>query len=151
MSSATYKRSQRSAILPEDIKQVIEHTPRKERKIAPPTELDAALEPLRIFQLNITKPKEESLLHHIRVYTPPIIRSLYDLHEKEFLNILKYVQTLGLVNAYHPLDIDLLAEAGINLYLWTSEHNFKAEELELRNTLRKELKRPFVNPLKQPP
>ena len=100
-------------MLPEEIKQLIENTPRKERKIAPPTELDAALEPLLIFQLNITKPKQGSLLHHIRVDTPPIVRSSYDQHEKELLHILKYVQTLGLVNAYHPLDIDLLAEAAI--------------------------------------
>ena len=87
---------------PEEIKQLIKNTPRKARKIAPPTELDAVLEPLLIFQLKITKPKEESLLHHIRVNKPPIVRSFYDQHEKELRNILKYVQTLGLVNAYHP-------------------------------------------------
>ena len=94
MSSAHYKRSRRSAILPEEIKQLIENTPRKERKIAPPTELDAALEPLFIFQLNIIKPKQESLLHHIRIDTPAIVRCFYDQHEKELRNILKYVQTL---------------------------------------------------------
>ena len=138
-------------MLPEEIKQLIENTPGKERKIAPPTELDAAREPLLIFRLNITKPKDASLLHHIRVDTPPIVRSFHDQHEKELLNILKYVQTLGLVNAYYPLDIDLLAEAAIKHYLWKSEHNFKAEELDLSNTLRKELKRRFVNRLKEPP
>ena len=126
-------------MLPEEIKQLIENTPRKGRKIATPTELDAALEPLLIFQFNITKPKEESLLHHIRVNTPPIVRSLYDQHEKALRNMLKYVQTLGLVNAYHPLDIDLLGEAAIKHYLWKSEQNFKAEDLDLCNTLRKEL------------
>ena len=138
-------------MLPVEIKQLIENTPRKARKIAPPTELDAALEPLLIFQLNITKPKEESLSHQIKVNTPPIVRSFYDQHEKELLNILKYVQTLGLVNAYYPLDFDLLAEAAIKHYLWKSEHNFNAEELDLSNTLRKELKRRFVNRLKEPP
>ena len=102
-------------------------------------------------QLNITKPKEARILHHIRVDTPPIVRSFYNQHEKELLNILKYVQILGLVNAYHPLDIDLLAEAAIKHYLWKSEHNFKAEELDLSNTLSKELKRPFVKRLKEPP
>ena len=131
-------------MLPEEIKQLIENTPRKESKIAPPTELDAALEPLLIFQLNIVKPKEESLLHHIKVDTPPIVRSLYDQHEKELLNILKYIRTLGLVNAYYPLAIDLLAEAAIKNYLWKSEDNFQAEELDLSNTWSKELKRPFV-------
>ena len=95
-------------MLPEEIKQLIENIRRKKGTIAPPTELDPALEPLLIFQLNITKGKEESLLHHIRVDTPPIVRSFNDQHEKELLNILKYVRTLGLVNAYHPLDIDLL-------------------------------------------
>ena len=50
----------------------------------------------------------------------------------------------------HPWDIDLLAEAAIKHYLWKSEHNFKAEELDLSNTLSKELKRPFVNRLKEP-
>ena len=138
-------------MVPEEIKQLIENTPRKERKIAPPTELDAAPEPLLIFPLNIPKPKEESLLHHIRVDTPPIVSSFYDQHEKELLNILTYVQTLVLVNAYHPLDIDLVAEAAIKHYLWKSEHNFKAEELDLSNALRKELKLSFVNRLKQPP
>ena len=138
-------------MLPEEIKQLIENTPRKERKIATATDLDAVLEPLLIFQLNIIKPKEERLLHHIRVDTPPIVRSFDDQHEKELLHILKYVQTLRLVNAYHPLDIDLLAEAVIEHDLWKSEHNFKAEELDPSHTLSKELKRPFVNGLKEPP
>ena len=138
-------------MVPDEILQLIENTPRKKRKIAPPTELDAALEPVLSLQLNITKPEEESLLHHIRVDTPPIVRSFYDPHEKELLNILKYVQTLGLVNAYHPLDIDLLAEAAIKHYLWQSEDNFKTEEFDLRNTLSIELKRPLVNWLKVPP
>ena len=115
-------------MLPEEIEQLIENPPGKEKKIAPPTELDAALEPLLIFQLNIHKPKEESLLHHIRVDTPPILRSFHDQHEKELLNILKHVQTLGLVNAYYLLDIDLQAEAAIKHYFWKREHNFKAEE-----------------------
>ena len=53
--------------------------------------------------------------------------------------MLKYVQTLGLVNTYHPLDIDLLAEAAIKPYLVKSEHNFKAEELDPSNTWCKEL------------
>ena len=79
-------------MLPEEIKQLIENTTRKERMIAPPTELDAALEPFLIFQLNLTKPKEESLLQHIKVDTPPIVRSLYDQHEKELLNILKLLR-----------------------------------------------------------
>ena len=121
-------------MLPGDIKQLIENRPRQERNIAPPTDLDSALEPLLIFQLNITKPKEESLLQHNRVDTPPIVRSFYDQHEKELLDIHKYIQTLRLVNAYHPLDIDLLAEAAIKHYLCKSEHNFKAEELDLSNT-----------------
>ena len=138
-------------MLPEEIPQLIENTPRKEGTIAPPTELDAALEPVLIFQLNITKPKKESLLHSIRVDTPPIVRSFHNQHEKELANILKYVQTLGSVNAYHLLDNDLQAEAAIKHYSWKGEHNFKAEELDLSNTLSKELKRPFVNRLKEQP
>ena len=86
-------------MLPEEIKQLIEKTPRKDMKITTPTELDAVLEPTHIFQFNIFKPKEVGLLHHIRVYTMPIVRTFNDLHEKELLNILTYVQTLGLVNA----------------------------------------------------
>ena len=45
----------------------------------------------------------------------------------------------------------MLAEAAIKHYLWNSVHNFKAEELDLSNTLSKELKRPFVNRPKEPP
>ena len=60
-------------MLPQEIKQLIENTTGKQRKIAPPTELDAALEPLLILQLNIIKPKGESLIHHIGVDTPPIV------------------------------------------------------------------------------
>ena len=112
-------------MLSEDIKQLIVNTPRKKRKIAPPTELDAALEPLLIFQLNFTKPTEESLLHHIRVDTLPIVTSFYNQHATELLNILKYVQTLGLINAYHPLDMILLVEAAVKHYLWKTEDNFK--------------------------
>ena len=65
--------------------------------------------------------------------------------------MLKYVQTLGLVNVYLPLDIDLLGEVAVKHYAWKTVHNFKAEELDLNNTLSKELKRPFVTQLKEPP
>ena len=54
-------------------------------------------------------------------------------------------------NACHPLDIELLAEGGLKHYVWTTEHDFQAEELDLRNVCRKESKRPFVNWLKAPP
>ena len=137
-------------MLPEEIKQLIENTSGKERKIATPSDLDAALLPTLSFILNIIKPKEESLLHHMRVNTPPIVRSFYEQHVENLLHILKYVQTLGLENAYHPLDIDLLAEVAVKHYFWKTEHNFKAEELDLRNSLRKELEHPFVKRLKQP-
>ena len=83
--------------------------------------------------------------------TLPIVRTFYDQHEKELLNILKYVQTLGLVNVYHPLDIYLLDEVAVKHYLWKTEHNFQAEALDLRNTLSKELNRQFVNQLKEAP
>ena len=82
MTSTTIERSWRSAILPDEIQQLIENTPHKAKKITTPTELEAALEPPLIFQFNITTPKEDSLLHHIRVHTPPIVRTFYDQHEK---------------------------------------------------------------------
>ena len=104
-------------MLPEEIKQLIENISRKESKITTPTELNTAPEPALMSQLNITKAKKHSLLHHMRVDTPPIVRTLYDKQEKELLHILRYVQTLGLVNAYHPLDVDLLAEAAVKHYL----------------------------------
>ena len=116
MSSATYKRSRRLATLPEEITQLLENTPRKPRKIPTPTELDAVLEPPLIFQFNVRQAKENCCVHHIRVDTPPIERTLYEQHGNEFPHILKYVQTLGLVHAYHPLDIDLLAEAAVKHY-----------------------------------
>ena len=151
MSSATYKRSRWSAILPAGIEQVIENTPRKEWKITTPTELDAALEPPLIFQFNITKLQEDSLLHYMRADTLPIVRTFGNQHEKELLHILKNIQKLGLVNAYHPLDIDLLATVAVKHCLRKTDHNFKAEELDVSNTLSKELMRPFINPLTVPP
>ena len=96
-------------------------------------------------------PKQESLLHHIRVDAPPIVRTFYDQFEKELLNILQYVQTPGLGNGYHALNIDLLVEVAVQYYLCKTEHNVTAEELDLRNTLSKELKGAFVNRLKEPP
>ena len=138
-------------MLSDEIKQLIQNTPRKERKITTPTELDAALEPPLIFQFNMINPKQESLLHHIRVDAPPIVRTFYDQFEKELLNILKYVQTLGLGNAYHPLDIDLLAEAAVQYSLCKTGYNVTAEELDLSNTWSKELKSPCVNRMKEPP
>ena len=138
-------------MLPEEIQQLIENTPRKEGKIKTPTLFDAALEPALIFQFNIAKLKQERVLHHMRVDTPPFVRTFHDQHEKELQNILKYVQTLGLVNASHSQDIALLAEAAVKHYLWKTEHNVKAEELDLSDTLRKELNRPFVNWVKEPP
>ena len=130
-------------MLPEEINQLIENTARKERKITTPTELDVALLPTLSFRLNINKPKQESLLHHIRVDTPPIVTSFYEQHEEKLLHIVKYVQTLGLANAYLPLNIDLLAEAAVKQYFWNIEHNFKGEEFDMSNILRKELKRRF--------
>ena len=52
---------------------------------------------------------------------------------------------------YHPLDIDLLAEAAIKDYFCKRGHNFKAEELDLCNTWSKKLKSAFVNWLKELP
>ena len=79
------------------------------------------------------------------------MRTFYDQHEKELLRILKYVQTLGRVNAYHPLDIYLLGKAAVKHNFWKTEHEFKAEELDRSKTLSKELKSPFINRLKDPP
>ena len=62
-------------MLTEDIKQLIENTAPKGSKITIPTELDVALLPTLSFALYITKPKEDSLLHHMRVDIPPIVRS----------------------------------------------------------------------------
>ena len=114
-----------------------------------PTELDAALEPRLVFQFHIAKPKEESLSYHIAVDTPPIVRTFHNQHEQELLRILKYVQTLALVNACQALDIYLLPEAVVTYYFCKTEHEFKAEDLDLSHTLSKELRSPFVNWLKE--
>ena len=97
----------------EEIKQRIESTSGRARKMITPTELHAVLDQPVIFQCNIDKLKEETPLHHIRMDTPPIVRTFYYQHGKELLNIVKYVQTLSLGNADHPLDIDSLAEAAV--------------------------------------
>ena len=120
-------------------------------KIAASTELDAVLEPTLIFQLNIHKLKEESLLHYIPVHILSVVRSYNNQHEKELLNIYKYVQTLGLLHACHPLDIALLAEAAGKHCFCKNEPKFKVEEFDVSNTLSKELKHPWVNPLKDTP
>ena len=86
-------------MLPEEIKQLIWNTPRKERKITTPTELHAVVKAPLIFQCYIIKPKQHSLLHHIRVHTPTSVRTFYYLHGTELLNILKHVHTQELVNA----------------------------------------------------
>lgn len=88
-------------MLPEEIKQLMQNTTHKERNMTSPTELAAALNISPIFQLNIHKPKEESLLHHLQVDTPPIVSTFYDQHPKELLNFLQYMHTLGLANKYH--------------------------------------------------
>ena len=113
MSSATHNRWRRLAILTGAINQLMENTWYKESTITSPTELDAALELSPIFQLNIIKPKEASLLHHIRVNISSIVRTFYNEHEKDLLPMQTYVQTLALVNAYYPLHIDLLAGAAV--------------------------------------
>ena len=61
MLSANYVSSRRSALVPEEITQVIENTLRKERMITCPTELDGATEPNVICKLYIQKLKQESL------------------------------------------------------------------------------------------
>ena len=104
-------------MLPAEIKVLNEQTQRKERKIATATELEAAWEPPLIIQFNIIKPEEESLLHHIRVDTPHSVRTCNYQYVKELQKMLKYVQTLALLNPCYPLHINLLAEAGIKHYL----------------------------------
>ena len=63
---------------------------------------------------------------------------------------MKDVQTLGRVHAYHPLDIDLLAEAVDQHYICNTEQNLQAAELDLRNPASKGLKGPFITRLKEP-
>ena len=87
----------------------------------------------------------------MRVDTPPIVRTFYDQHEKELLHILKNVQTSGLVNVYHPLDIVLLCRSSSEILLMATEHNLKAVELDLRNTMSKEWKCALVKRLKEQP
>ena len=89
---------------------------RKERKIVTATEIDSALECQVIFQFNINKPKQESLLHYMAVYRPAFVRSFDDRHAKELLKILKYVQPLRLIYAHHALYIDLLGEPAAKHY-----------------------------------
>lgn len=116
--------------------------------MATPTELDRAILPTLIWQLNITKRREACLLHHIRVHTRPIVGPFYEQHEETLYKIFKHVQTLGPLHAYHPLGIDSLAEAAVKQYGWKTKHTFKPETSDLCNTLSKELKGPFVNSLK---
>ena len=85
------------------------------------------------------------------MYTPPLVRAIYDQHEKELLNIPNYVETLAVVNAYYALHMDLQAEATVKHYIWQTEHNFKGENLYLSNLLREELMSPFGKRLKEPP
>ena len=118
-------------------------------KFPTPTELDAEPGPPPISQYHITQPKNESLSNHIQVDSAPIVRTFYDQHEKHLVNIHKSVQTVWLVNGYHAQDIDMLAEAAVKHYLYKTEHNFKAEELDLSNILSKQLKRPFLNGLNE--
>lgn len=115
-------------MLSDHIQQLIENKLRKERQTTSSTELNAGLEPTPIFQFLLTKLQEHSLLHHICIDTQPIVRPFYNQCEKELRDMLQYVQRLGLVNAYHLLDIDLLAEAAGKHYCWKTEHNIKAEE-----------------------
>ena len=86
-------------MLPDEITQLIENTRNNERQITSLMELDAVLEPYLVMQFNVTQPEKESLLHYMRVNTPPTIGSFYDQHEKELVNILKYIQPPVLVNS----------------------------------------------------
>ena len=124
MCSATHKRSRRLGMLPEEINQLIANIPSHERKTTSPTEVNEVLEPPLILQLHINKPKHERLLHHMRMYTPPMGRTLHNQHEKELRNILKYIQILGLVHAYDPRDGYLLAEPAVKHYVWKTQYNF---------------------------
>ena len=81
------------------------------------TKHDTTLDRRLIFPVTFTKPKEDRLLYAIRMDTRPSVRTYYNQHEKELLNILKDVQSLGLVNAYHPLEIESLAAAAVKHYL----------------------------------
>ena len=80
-----------------------------------------------------------------------MVRTFYEQYEEKLLKILMYVHILSLMNAYYPLDIDLLAEAAVKHYFCKTEHNFNVDEFNLSNRWSKELKHRFIDCLQDPP
>ena len=62
MASKTYKKSRRLAMLPDDIKKLIEETPRKIRPNVKSPQLEQALQEKRIFDIEVKKAGATSLM-----------------------------------------------------------------------------------------
>ena len=137
-------------MLPDDIKKLIEETPRKTRLNVKSPQLEQALQEKRIFDIEVRKAGPTSLMTEWKYRSPPMSGDDWKKIKTELLEMLGYVQTMGMVQEYNLEDIKLLMEAATKHLLWKSDIQFETEELELTNVLSKQLKKPFIAPIKEP-
>ena len=97
MASKTYKKSRRLAMLPDDIKKLIEETPRRTRPKVKSPQLDQELQEKRIFDIEVKKAGPTSLMTEWKYRSPPMSGDDWRKIKTELFEMLGYVQTMGMV------------------------------------------------------
>ena len=117
MACKMYKKARRLAMLPEDIKKLVEETARKGRPGIRSPQLEAALTIKYNFEIEIVRPGPTSQLMDWKGVTPPMTKDDWKEINTQLYNVLNYTQMMGMVQSYNPQDIRLLFEAVMKNFL----------------------------------
>jgi len=140
------------AKIPEDIKKLISHTPRKKRDTSEPQTFEESVKPppLTIYTVDVTKPEEDSPLTTWEFESPPMTEANWKKVQPQIHDILAFSQTLGYLPCFHPKDVQLLLEATTKHYLWNTTIPFESKDLELHTVLAECLKCTKIPQLTEP-
>jgi len=148
----TYHKSQRLAMIPEDIKKLISDTPRKKRDNPEPHMFEESVKSplLTVYTVDVWKPEEDPPLTTWEFESPPMTEANWKKVPPQIYDILAFTQTLGDLHCFHPKDMQLLLKATTKYYLWHTTIPFESKDLELTTVLAERLKRPKIPQLTDP-
>jgi len=148
----TYHKSRRLAMIPEDIKKLISHTPREKRDNPEPQTFAESVKPppLTVYTTDVGKAVEDSRLTTWEFESPPMSEANWKKVQPQIHDILAFTQTLGYLHWFHPKDIQLLLEATTKHYLWHTTIAWVCKDLELTTVLAERLKRPKIPQVTEP-
>src|SRR5438105_2530116 len=128
MASKMYKKARKLAMLPEDIKQLVEEKPRKARLSIRFAQLEGALTIKYNFEIEIVRPGPTSQLTDWKGTTPPMTKDDWKEINKQLYDMFNYTQMMGIVQAYNLEDIRLLFKAVMKDFLWNTTIELQSEE-----------------------